>query len=140
MTLAFLGHDMNPPPVHRVARVTGCLGETEGGFLHNGSYWQESDTLRVTFRPEFLVLQGLDAVQEARVLRHEEQHRVDFVELAERLERGLRTALRQRRDPEIDHRWEWFLYDIANRANQFHRSSGQGETINVAEPHFPRPV
>lgn len=53
---------------------------------------------------------------------------------------GAQKALRQERDPEMDHRWEWFLYDVANRANQFHRASGQGETINVAEPGFPRPV
>jgi hypothetical protein len=48
--------------------------------------------------------------------------------------------MNQRRDPEIDLRWEWFLFDLNQRANEYHRQCGQGDVRVVMPPARPRPI
>ncbi|MBL8228534.1 MAG: hypothetical protein JNL98_08655 [Bryobacterales bacterium] len=146
MTLTFTGHDINPPPVVHLDRVRAEYGDREGAFIHGGGCSTDHEpfsdtisTVNVWFNPQIQILNGLDVVTEQRVLRHEEQHHRDFMEIAQRLHQRLDRAVRQNQDPQLNDRWAWFLYDLKTRANRYHQQTGEGVVVPVSEPDCPRP-
>lgn len=141
MRLVFTGHQGSPRITH-VAQAPNrpSYGDSNGTFNHNGSYYQEGEVLTVTFSPVIEIVNGLDPTAETAVRAHEEQHRRDFVQRAQRLQAALQRAVQQRRDPEIDLRWEWFTYDLQEDANRFHQRTGQGDVRPAMQPRRPRPI
>jgi hypothetical protein len=141
MRLVFTGHQGSPRITH-VAQAPRrpSYGDSNGTFNHNGSYYQEGEVLNVTFSPAIEIASGLDPATETAVMTHEQQHRRDFVQRAERLRAALQRTVQQRRDPEIDLRWEWFTYDLQEDANRFHQRMGQGDIRPAIPPRRPRPA
>ena len=142
MRLVFSGHQVNPPPVRYVGQrvASPTYGDTNGSFRHNGTYYQDQDVLTVSFNLEIQIVNGLDPATQASVMAHEDEHRRDFVQQAERLRLAIRRALQQGRDHQIDARWDWFNYDLREAANAYHRRVRQGDIIPNMEPGRPRPV
>ena len=142
MQLVFSGHHVSPPPVRYVGEHLDrpTYGDSDGCFLHHGSYYQEQDVLTVAFSPEILVVRGLDPVAESAVLTHEEEHYRDFEHQADRMRQAIQRAIAQGRELEIDVRWDWFTYDLREAANRYHQRTGQGDIIPNTEPGVPRPI
>lgn len=141
MQLIFRGHEMV-----RVMRVSedeirrNCpVGERRSCFKHNGDWEIGGDVLTVTFRPTIYINQRLDDRTSRQVETHERRHFQDFRQLARRLERSLRQALREGRDPELEARWDWFNYDVCTAAARYHRSIPDWSIIPCFSPTVSRP-
>jgi hypothetical protein len=141
MRLVFRGHHGSPRVSHLgQLPARPSFGDSNGSFNHNGVYSEDGNVLTVTFSPQIQIVNGLDSATEARVRAHEEEHRRDFVQQAERLRMALQRAVQQGRDHQIDLRWDWFNYDLQQAANRYHQRVGQGDIRVSIQPGRPRPV
>ncbi|MFB3826082.1 MAG: hypothetical protein ACE15B_04900 [Bryobacteraceae bacterium] len=110
----------------------------QGFFLPNGSFWQQDDTVTITFDPRVLILNGLDPATESQVVAEEAQHEADFRRIVSRMERALRAAMRSGGSPVIDDYWAWYLYYLEEARATYHRQTGNPDVLPPLMPTAPR--
>jgi hypothetical protein len=141
MRLVFQGHASSrtvavaASDLGRLCR--GRHGDT-GCFVHLGTWTENNGVLTVQFQPTIYLNNALSGGTRTEALRHEQRHDTDFRRQAVLLQRALTGAIRARRDPQMDARWSWFLYDLCRDSAAFHRSIGAPVEICM-QPSGARP-
>ena len=135
MRLVFQGHTRSrtiPVPAANLGRnCRGRHGNT-GCFVHNGSWTENNGVLTVQFQPTIYLNSALTGSARSDALQHEQHHYQDFRRRATQLQRSLTASIRGRRDPQMNARWAWFLYDICTDSASFHRRLGA--TVEICMP------
>ena len=112
-----------------------CSGEETSCFLWD--YEVKDDKLKFTTR--ILVRNDLRKTELADVLAHERHHWRDFQNRAIKLKDAVEKALKAGRDPALDDRLEWMLYDYCKDSAAFHRSIERYPIPICFEPKSTRP-
>jgi len=127
MRLVFQGHTNSrtvPVAVSDLGRrCRGRHGDT-GCFVHLGTWTENNGVLTVRFQPTIYLNNALSGSARTNALQHEQRHYSDFRRRATQMQRALTAEIRARRDPQMDVRWRWFLYDLCLDSAAFHRSIG----------------
>jgi hypothetical protein len=114
--------------------------EKNGYFVHNGewTYNDHDELLSVTFKPTIYINSELDKATKEGVKVHEERHYDDFKARAIALRSALQAVVKRKVDPQMEERWEWFVYDVHWDAEIFHRKEGRMSRF-LLEPSSERP-
>ena len=141
MRLVFQGHaNSRTVPVALSDLGRRCQGRhgNTGCFQHHGTWSEDNGVLTVQFQPTIYLNNELTGQARTDALQHEQRHYSDFRRQAVLLQRAIAGAIRARRDPQMDARWSWFLYDLCRDSAAFHRSIGAPVEICM-QPSGTRP-
>lgn len=137
MGIKITGFERPPTPQHMPPDVIKreCSGEKTGCFLWD--YDVNGDDVK--FKTRLLVRNNLSRSELPDVLEHERHHWRDFNRLAGELKAAVEKAVKAGRDPQIDNRLEWMLYDYCRDAAAFHRRIGKMSFEMCDQPSGDRP-
>jgi hypothetical protein len=125
MKLVFEGHAKSRTiKVAKADLARYCRGfhGSTGCFRHMGSWSENNGVLTVKFQPTIYLNNTLTGKEKDNALSHENRHYKDFKGRAVQLQTALSRAIRARKDPQMEARWEWFFYDLCTDSAAFHRS------------------
>lgn len=125
MKLVFEGHDKSRTiKVAKTELGRHCRGfhGSTGCFRHMGNWSENNGVLTVTFKPTIYLNNTLTGKEKDNALSHEKRHYMDFKGRAVKLKNALFLAIRAGKDPQMEARWEWFIYDLCTDSAAFHRS------------------
>ena len=131
------GHEHAPAPqqLHPDVIKRDCSGEETGCFLWD---YDVTDGV-VKFKTRILVRTDVSGAKLQDVLQHERHHWSDFNRRAVALKAAAEKAVKEGRDPELDDRLEWMLYDYCKDAEAYHRSLDRLSFDSCSEPRTTRP-
>src|SRR5262245_18801377 len=121
MGIKITGYERPPAPEQLspdVIKKECPAGESNGCFLWD---YDHTDDV-VTFKARILARNDLKNDELNKVLEHERHHWRDFNKRASEVKAGVDQAVKAGRDPRVDDRLDWMLYDYCRDAIAFHRS------------------
>lgn len=137
MGIKFSGYEHAPTPraVSKDVIQRECQGEKTGCFLWD--YDSQDD--KVTFTTKILVRDDLSKQELPDVLQHERHHYDDFRRRAFEVKTAVEKAVKAGKDPALDDRLEWMMYDYCMDAVAYHRKLDRLVFDSCSAPKSDRP-
>ena len=128
-------HAPKPDHLHPDVVKKECSGEKTSCFLWN--YDVNGDNLKFTTR--ILVRDDLPRSELSDVLDHEHHHWRDFHRRSVDLKTAVEKAIKDGREPALDDRLDWMMYDYCTDSATFHRKIERYPIAICLEPNTARP-
>jgi hypothetical protein len=138
MKINFTGYDQAPESLVPVSELRGCPWAEHGCFKSNYEWGIAGDVISVRFILKRLIEKGLDGKLLVDVKQHEQRHFEDYKKAVASLKQSLQNAIHLSKPLDMDHRMEWFDWDVNEDSNRYHRSVGMMPTVRIQPPN-PRP-
>ena len=141
MKLKMTGHDRTTMRYVSAEELKRVSDGNSMGYFKSDIDWNDSDDpIVVTIVNTTYINKTLTGQQKKDVETHEKKHFDDFKGLAEQVKKEIDAALKAGRDPQIQDRIDWLIYDRCRKSATFHRQTS-GYSVEICfQPSSTRPT
>ena len=135
MKLKMTGHEkttMRYVSAEELKRVSD--GNSMGYFKSDIDWNDSADPIVVTIVNTTYINRTLTGQKKNDVEAHEKKHFADFKGLAEQMKKEIDAALKAGRDPQMQDRMDWLVYDRCRKSATFHRQTADYSCLLYTSP------
>ncbi len=141
MKLKMNGHERTNLRYVSAAELKRVSDGNSMGYFKSAIDWNDADDpIVVTIVNTTYINQTLTGQQKKDVEVHEQKHFADSKGLAEQMKKEIEAALKAGRDPQLQERVDWYIYENCQKSAAFHRQT-TGYSIEIcSRPSSERPT